>query len=272
MAPSPGVAAGGLRWRTPARTAQRCPPLPVAAPNGALNQGEACDPRPGCVRVPRAATPGEARGHPVETVHDPARPFAGLHPGRGVSLSRHPGLSRGGESVHGQGEPRGGRLQWHGRARPGRHRAAGGQAGDGGQGGPLQAVRRHRRLRPGGRRQRPRRADSGRARRSSPPSAGSISRTSRRPSASTSRRSCGSGWTSRSSTTTSTAPPSSAAPPCSTGSSSSASGSRTFGSWSRARAPPASPAPRFSCTWACGATTCSCATPRASSTRGESRG
>ena len=33
------AAAGGLRWRSPARTDRWCPPLPVVAPKGALNRG-----------------------------------------------------------------------------------------------------------------------------------------------------------------------------------------------------------------------------------------
>ena len=48
--------------------------------------------------------------------------------------------------------------QRHGGARPRRHRPARRQAGDGGQGGPLQEIRRHRRLRHRDRRARSRQA------------------------------------------------------------------------------------------------------------------
>ena len=84
-------------------------------------------------------------------------------------------------------QPRGGGLQRHRGARPRQYRPARRQAGDGRQGGPVQEIRRHRRVRHRDRRarRRPRRRRSWR--RWSRPSAASISRTSRRRNASTSR-------------------------------------------------------------------------------------
>ena len=90
--------------------------------------------------------------------------------------------------VHGQGQPRRRHLQRHGGARPRQHRAARGEARHGGQGRPLQALRRHRRLRHRGGRDTIRRRSSRRSRGSRRPSAASTSRTSSRPSASRSRR------------------------------------------------------------------------------------
>ena len=122
--------------------------------------------------------------------------------------------------LHGARQPRRRRLERHRRARPRRHRPRRRQAGDGGQGRPLQAVRRHRRLRHQHRREGDRqglhrregaRADVRRA---------STSRTSRPPSASSSRSGSRRRCRSRSSTTTSTGPRSSPAPRCSTRSSS----------------------------------------------------
>ena len=76
-------------------------------------------------------------------------------------------------------QPGGGDHQRHRRAGPGQYRPAGLQAGDGRQGRPLQEVRRHRRLRPRGRRPRTRTSSSRSSPRSSPPSAASTWRTSR---------------------------------------------------------------------------------------------
>ena len=104
----------------------------------------------------------------------------------------------------------------HRRARPRQHRPGRGAAGDGGQGRAVQAVRRGRRLAglPGHHRHRGdhphRAADRAGA------TAASTSRTSPRRAASRSRRGCGSCWTSRSSTTTSTAPRSWCWPRCAT--------------------------------------------------------
>ena len=119
---------------------------------------------------------------------------------RDLALAYSPGVAAACEAIaedpaeaaeaHRAPEPRRGRLQRHRRAGARQYRAARLQAGDGGQGGPVQEVRRHRRLRHRGR---PRRRSTGWStwwRRWSRPSAASISRTSRRPSASRSRSSC----------------------------------------------------------------------------------
>ena len=83
---------------------------------------------------------------------------------RDLSLAYSPGVAvpawrsrrrRTGERLHLPRQPRGRDLQRHRRARARQHRRAGGQAGDGGQGLPVQEVRRHRRLRHRGRRDRP---------------------------------------------------------------------------------------------------------------------
>jgi hypothetical protein len=60
--------------------------------------------------------------------------------------------------LHRARQPGGGGHQRHRGAGPGRHRPAGGQAGDGRQGGAVQEVRRHRRLRHRDQREEPRQA------------------------------------------------------------------------------------------------------------------
>ena len=119
--------------------------------------------------------------------------------------------TRRGREPHLAPEPRRRDLERHRRARPRRYRPARLEARDGGQGGPVQEIRRHRRLRHRGRRERASTSSSTWSRRSSRPSAASTSRTSRRPNASRSRSASRPAWASRSSTTTSTAPPSSSA-------------------------------------------------------------
>ena len=59
--------------------------------------------------------------------------------------------------IHGQGQSRGRHQQRHRHPRPGQPRPPGRQTGHGGQGGPLQALRRCRRLRHRGQQPRPRR-------------------------------------------------------------------------------------------------------------------
>ena len=80
--------------------------------------------------------------------------------------------------------------QRHRRARPRQHRRPGRQAGDGRQGRPVQALRRYRRLRHRARHRETPTRSSAPARFWSPPSAASTWKTSRRRSASTSRRRC----------------------------------------------------------------------------------
>ena len=84
---------------------------------------------------------------------------------RDLSLAYSPGVAAACEAIVAdpdaaydyttRGNLVGGDLQRHRRARPRQHRRAGRQAGDGGQGRPVQEVRRHRRVRHRGRRRGP---------------------------------------------------------------------------------------------------------------------
>ena len=76
----------------------------------------------------------------------PATTSAGLHARRRPRLHRDRPGSRQGLPVHDQAQHGRGRLRRQRRARPRRHRPRGGDAGDGGQGRPVQGVRRRRRL------------------------------------------------------------------------------------------------------------------------------
>jgi malate dehydrogenase (oxaloacetate-decarboxylating)(NADP+) len=97
---------------------------------------------------------------------------------------------------------------------PRRHRRAGLEAGDGGQGGALQEVRRHRLHRPRGRGARPRRKFV-EAVAALEPSFGAINLEDiKAPECFEVERTSASGCASRCSTTTSTAPPSSSPPRC----------------------------------------------------------
>ena len=77
---------------------------------------------------------------------DARRSLDGVHAGGGARVHRDPRRPRQGGAVHDQAQHRGGRLRRHRGARPGRHRPGGGDAGDGGQGVPVQGVRGRRRL------------------------------------------------------------------------------------------------------------------------------
>ena len=92
--------------------------------------------------------------------------------------------------LHQQGQPGGRGLQRHGDPRPRQSRRAGGQAGDGGQGRAVQALRRHRRHRHPGRHARTSTRSSTACAIWARASAASTWRTSRRRTASSSRRSC----------------------------------------------------------------------------------
>ena len=108
--------------------------------------------------IPRVSDPRQAGGAGHQADDQPARPGAGLFTRRGRGLRgdrRRPGQRL---SLHRARQPGGGGHQRHRGAGPGQHRPAGGQAGDGRQGGAVQEVRRHRRLRPRDRRTRPRQA------------------------------------------------------------------------------------------------------------------
>ncbi len=100
------------------------------------------------LRYHRLPTTREDRGRPDQAAGDPARPLAGLFARRGRGLQRDRARSRHGRRTHRARQSGRRRDQRHGRAGPRRDRPAGRQAGDGGQGRPLQEVRRHRRLRP----------------------------------------------------------------------------------------------------------------------------
>ena len=146
----------------------------------------------------------------------PRRPLDGVHAGRRPRLHRDRGQPGAGARAHDQEEHGRHRHRRHRGARPRQHRPGGLAAGDGGQGAPVQELRRRRRV-PDLHRHRSttRRWRSGStpsSRRSSASlrcSAASTSRTSPRRRASRSRTACASSSTSPSSTTTSTAPPSS---------------------------------------------------------------
>ena len=108
----------------------------------------------GCAVLPSVSAPRKARDPADQAARQPARPGAGLFAGRRRPLRgdrRRPGDR---PPTHLAPEPRGGDLQRHGGAGPRRYRPARLQAGDGRQGGPVQEVRRHRRLRHRGRRER----------------------------------------------------------------------------------------------------------------------
>ena len=158
--------------------------------------------RPDVPAAPRRQDRGQLEGRAAQ----PRRAVPGVHPGRGPGLHGDRGEPGRRPPAHHQAQ-HGRRGQRRlGGARPGQHRPGRRDAGDGGQGRAVQAVRRGGRLaggagHPGHRRDR-RDRQGDRAR----PTAASTWRTSPRRAASRSRRGCASCWTSRSSTTTSTAP------------------------------------------------------------------
>ena len=117
----------------------------------------------------------------------PRRPEHGLHAGRRARLHRDPRGPRQGLPVHDQAQHGRRRLRRQRRARAGRHRPRGRDARDGGQGRPVQGVRRRRRLPDLPVHQGPGRDRPDRASTSPPASAASTSRTSARRAASRSR-------------------------------------------------------------------------------------
>ena len=136
--------------------------------------------------------PGQDRDHAHQAAHHRPRPVARLLARRRGALPRDPEGSGRRLRLHRARQPGGRDLQRHRRAGPGQSRRAGLQAGDGGQGRPVQALRRHRRHRPRGRHHRRRRVRELRAPARAPPSAASTSRTSRRRNASSSSSACAS--------------------------------------------------------------------------------
>ncbi len=177
--------------------------------------------RPGGRRADRAGRRGRPQGVGPDVPAAPRRQDRGDLEGRAAQPRRAvPGVHpRGGPGLHGdrrepgrrpaadhQAQHRRGGQRRLGGARPGQPRPGRVAAGDGGQGRAVQAVRRGGRLaggagHPGHRRDRADRQGD-RARRT----AASTWRTSPRRAASRSRPGCARRWTSRSSTTTSTAP------------------------------------------------------------------
>ena len=109
-------------------------------------------------RVSPAIPAGKDLDPADQAAHQSARPRARLHPGRRGRLRRDRPRSGGGAQPDRARQPGRRGHQRHGRAGSRPDRAAGREAGDGGQGGIVQEIRRHRLLRP-----RDRRARSGQA-------------------------------------------------------------------------------------------------------------
>ena len=110
-------------------------------------------------RLSRVSDARQGRHRGDQAAGQPARPRARLFARRRGGVRgdrRRPGQRL---SLHLARQPGRGDHQRHRRARPRRHRPARRQAGDGGQGRPVQEVRRHRRLRHRGQREEPRQAD-----------------------------------------------------------------------------------------------------------------
>ena len=95
-------------------------------------------------RLPR---PGKLSIEPTKTMATQRDLALAYSPGGCRGLRGDQGRSERGVRLHGARQPGGGDLQRHRRAGAGQYRAAGEQAGDGGQGRPVQKVRRHRRVR-----------------------------------------------------------------------------------------------------------------------------
>ena len=181
-----------------------------------------------------------AQGRPGKIAVVPTKPAStqrdlslAYSPGRRRAVPRDRREPRGRLPLHRARQPRRRGLQRHRGARARQHRPARRQAGDGGQGRALQALRRHRRVRPRGRRQGPRRRhpllrDARAHRRRHQPRGHQRARVLLHRG-----RAQGAAARSPSSTTTSTAPRSSPAPRCSTRWRSAASRSRRSRSSSR---------------------------------------
>src|SRR5205085_10182015 len=83
---------------------------------------------------------GKGRGPAHQTTRYPARSRARLHAGRRLGVRSDRRRSGGGRIPHRAAEPGGGGLERHGGTRTRQYRPARRQAGDGGQGGPVQEV------------------------------------------------------------------------------------------------------------------------------------
>ena len=124
------------------------------------------------------------RGRPEDAAQDARRPLDGLHAGRRADLPGDRRRPRRRVEPDDQEEHGRGRLRRHRGARARRHRPGGGDAGDGGQGDPVQGVRRRRCVARSASRRRTSTRSSRSARRSRRRSAASTSRTSPRRAAS----------------------------------------------------------------------------------------
>ena len=148
--------------------------------------------RRGGAGIPLARPAGQARNHPDQADGDAARSLARLFAGRGCAGEAHRRRSELGLRLHDARQPRRRHLQRHRHPRPRQSRRARLEAGDGRQGGALQALRRRRRDRPRSRDRGRRRVRQRGANSSARPSAASTSRTSARPTASSSKAGCAS--------------------------------------------------------------------------------
>ena len=155
----PGISRPG-RGRQPSarirsRCARPCPDRPDAATVAGLltkreaghAQGRRGRSQGGCAPVSQRAPAGKARGRRHQAARQPARPCSRLFARRRLSLPGDRGRSPRCGDLYRAAESRRSAHQRHRRSRSRRHRPARRQAGDGGQGGPVQEIRRHRRVR-----------------------------------------------------------------------------------------------------------------------------
>ncbi len=147
--PPPRAANGGEAPPSAPRTA-RPPPRAAGPPRISFQElphGRVA-PRP-LLRPEQPGVPGprgrEAGGTPDAAAARPGGPRPALHPRRRRGLARDRCRPEPVDPLHRAGEHRGRHQRRHRGARSGRHRPARGDAGDGGQGGAVQALRRHRR-------------------------------------------------------------------------------------------------------------------------------
>ena len=117
----------------------------------------------GRVAAARHGPARQDRDHTDQAPDHPARPVARLLPWRCGAVPYDPRRSGDRLRLHGQGQPGRRHLQRHRSPRPRQHWRPGREAGDGRQVGAVQALRRHRRHRPGGRHHRRRRIRQQRA-------------------------------------------------------------------------------------------------------------
>ena len=115
------------------------------------SEGRRLGHRPGSAGFPLARPAGQARDHPDQADGDAARPVARLFAGRRRAGEAHRRGSERRLRLHDARQPRRRHLQRHRHPRPRQSRRARLEAGDGRQGGALQALRRHRCDRPRGR-------------------------------------------------------------------------------------------------------------------------